>query len=421
MLQPGSKGWIKKYFDMVDKGQIELNNELPKKIARESFIHAALGRTGIIFGFPSRLHYAKDLDDSKWTSEEKLKLLLFESHLLVYKTKQVEDSFDQNHFIDSLVEFYGNYNASSITKMFSYFLKESVEEKLESILTKRVDIKMNLLDNKFWVNYLNNVFIYLDVILFNDFLVNKKSSTLYNYDEMAMNSLNAIALASFSDGEIEHQERSMFKVFLASANLSDLQREIVEARFEKGGDFNDFTDQTQTNWLFKRFLFDLSVFFIFANHHAAVEEKEHLNKLSTFLELSDNELNESLALTEQFIINNQEKTPFLKTSSSVEKVYSSLTKRWVKILGRNKDKLAVELKQSKELVSLIRKSATKELTKEEKETVKTQFKDIVKSMPSLAIFMLPGGAFLLPLILKIIPDLVPSAFRDNEVEKEKIN
>ena len=139
------------------------------------------------------------------------------------------------------------------------------------------------------------------------------------------------------------------------------------------------------------------------------------------LNLSDKEFNEGLALTEQFIINNQEKIPFLKTSSSVEKVYSSLTKRWVKILGRNKDKLAVELKQSKELVSLIRKSATKELTKEEKETVKTQFKDIVKSMPSLAIFMLPGGAFLLPLILKIIPDLVPSAFRDNEVEKEKIN
>lgn len=85
-------------------------------------------------------------------------------------------------------------------------------------------------------------------------------------------------------------------------------------------------------------------------------------------------------------------------------------------MGRNKDKLALEVKQSKELVYLIRKSTTKELTKEEKELVKTQFKDIVRSMPSLAIFMLPGGAFLLPLVLKIIPDLIPSAFRDNEVE-----
>ena len=51
MVLPGSKGWIKKYFDMVDKGQIELNNELPKNIERDSFIHAALGRTG-------RFHYS---------------------------------------------------------------------------------------------------------------------------------------------------------------------------------------------------------------------------------------------------------------------------------------------------------------------------------------------------------------------------
>lgn len=86
-------------------------------------------------------------------------------------------------------------------------------------------------------------------------------------------------------------------------------------------------------------------------------------------------------------------------------------------MGRNKDKLVKELKQSKELVSLIRKSTSTELTKQEKEVVKTQFKDMVKSMPSLAIFMLPGGAFLLPLVLKVIPDLLPSAFRDNEVDE----
>jgi len=94
-----------------------------------------------------------------------------------------------------------------------------------------------------------------------------------------------------------------------------------------------------------------------------------------------------------------------------------LSKRWIRILGRNKDKLATEIKQSKELVYLIRKSTITELTKEEKEAVKSQFMDIVKSMPSLAIFLLPGGAFLLPLVLKVIPDLIPSAFRDNEVEK----
>jgi Asp-tRNA(Asn)/Glu-tRNA(Gln) amidotransferase C subunit len=93
----------------------------------------------------------------------------------------------------------------------------------------------------------------------------------------------------------------------------------------------------------------------------------------------------------------------------------------VKTFRTIKDKLALELKQSKELVSLIRKSTSTELTKEEKELVKTQFKDIVKSMPSLAIFMLPGGTVLLPILVKIVPDILPSAFRDNEVEDQKDN
>jgi hypothetical protein len=38
-------------------------------------------------------------------------------------------------------------------------------------------------------------------------------------------------------------------------------------------------------------------------------------------------------------------------------------------------------------------------------------------MPALAIFLLPGGALLLPIVLKIIPTLIPSAFRDNELEE----
>ena len=78
----------------------------------------------------------------------------------------------------------------------------------------------------------------------------------------------------------------------------------------------------------------------------------------------------------------------------------------------------MELKESKELISLVKKSTSHELTKEEKEQVKTQFKDILKSVPAVAIFMIPGGAFLLPIVLKILPDLIPSAFKENEIDDE---
>jgi hypothetical protein len=44
--------------------------------------------------------------------------------------------------------------------------------------------------------------------------------------------------------------------------------------------------------------------------------------------------------------------------------------------------------------------------------------DIIKSIPSLDIFMLPGGAILLPIFIKFIPKLLPSAFDENRIEEE---
>jgi hypothetical protein len=39
-------------------------------------------------------------------------------------------------------------------------------------------------------------------------------------------------------------------------------------------------------------------------------------------------------------------------------------------------------------------------------------------MPSLALFLLPGGSLLLPIVMKLVPELIPSAFKINEVEKK---
>ena len=46
-----------------------------------------------------------------------------------------------------------------------------------------------------------------------------------------------------------------------------------------------------------------------------------------------------------------------------------------------------------------------------------QLMDILKSIPSLAIFLLPGGAILLPLFIKFIPKLLPSAFDENRIDE----
>ena len=84
------------------------------------------------------------------------------------------------------------------------------------------------------------------------------------------------------------------------------------------------------------------------------------------------------------------------------------------LLQKNKLRLAQELKQSKEAMGLIKKATHTNLTDVEKEKIKIQLVDICKSIPALAVFLLPGGALLLPLLIKLIPDILPSSFRDEK-------
>lgn len=54
-------------------------------------------------------------------------------------------------------------------------------------------------------------------------------------------------------------------------------------------------------------------------------------------------------------------------------------------IKKNRKRLAKEIQESKELLSLLTKSTHKKLTPEEKKKVKNQLLDICKSIPALAV------------------------------------
>lgn len=418
MLAPGSKGWILKYFALVQQGEISLykKNFLANP---QYFKHLTFSKTGINLGFPSEFIFSQPIDVQKWTNNEQLKYLFFECHLSVYIDNAPEGiaTFDSQKFITTLLDFYEHHSALSITKIFTFYLKESNDEKLEKILDKRTDVKKNLLDNAIWVNYLSNAFIYLDVILFDEFLRTQRTLGDSNYDTYAENALYALSLAAYADGKIDPAEKQLLQVFLASANLRERKKHEIEKQFSSNATLQLIQKSTFDNELFRYFLLDISALTIYATHDATRLDEKFLKQLCVYLNLPIERLNETRIMVENFVLRHNDKIAFLSNANAVEQLYDNLSKRWVKILGRNKDKLVIELNQSKELVSLIKKSTKEELSKEEKEKVKMQFLDLIKSMPAFAIFMLPGGVILLPLVLKIIPTLIPSAFRDNEIEK----
>jgi hypothetical protein len=127
---------------------------------------------------------------------------------------------------------------------------------------------------------------------------------------------------------------------------------------------------------------------------------------SLLLEKSEDQIN-------YFIQQYKAEIPFFNYSNPIKHFYDQANKNVTKLIIRNKDRLTKEIKESGELMQLLAKSTSKDLSKEEKKKVKKQLLDICKTIPSLTIFLLPGGGLLLPILIKFIPQLLPSAFNEN--------
>ncbi|HET8733090.1 MAG TPA: LETM1 domain-containing protein [Anaeromyxobacteraceae bacterium] len=86
------------------------------------------------------------------------------------------------------------------------------------------------------------------------------------------------------------------------------------------------------------------------------------------------------------------------------------------VVNENLDAIAVELRETGELGTLLAKAAAGQpLDATERRKVKEQLVDLAKAVPALAIFAAPGGLVLLPLLAKLLPfDLLPSAFQQRK-------
>ncbi|MEX1191117.1 MAG: LETM1-related biofilm-associated protein [Brumimicrobium sp.] len=416
MVQPGAKNWIEKYFELVRSGEIELFFDVPQEITKEEYLHTTLFQSGLVFGFATDFIYVKAVETQSWTRDEKLKLLLFEGLLMIYLAES--NNFNEKEFEDLLIEFYAQYKEKSTLSVFQLFTKETPRTKLENILKRRVHVRRTI-KNQLWVNYLYNSLVFLDVLAFRQFLLKGKHLE-DTYSKFAMGVLNTVGVASQADGIIESQEQTILDVFTASANIDEDQKKRFRTSvFDEKLSLSNIILPDEKDLLYKYYLIDIATMTVHSDLAALDSEIIFLYELCNYLGVESEKLHEIIILIEGFVIENSHKVTFLRESSSYDQLYGNFSKRWIKILGRNKDKFIEELRESKELISLVNKSLKEELTNEEKEKVKTQFRDLAKSMPALAIFMLPGGMLILPIILKIIPDLIPSAFKGNETKKDQ--
>ncbi len=418
MINPGAKGWVKKYFHLVEKGTIAFKlPQRPSSMRKMEFMHAVFAKTGIVYGYPLDFLFYKEVNTEHWTLEEKMRLLLLECHIFTYLIEN-KNTFDKEKFVDKLYDFYGYHNGHSIPKLIQKFIKEETKEyRIEKIIRQRTDISQHLLHKKVWISAMSNAFSFLDVILFDEYLFQNERKALSNYEAYAKNTMISVILSANADGKVQKSEASLFSIFLQSSDLPSTTKKKLKALLVTGARIDDFDIRYLDNWLLKRFILDVAILTAISNNELEENEFLMLKELCQLLSISENEFEDSFSYAESFLFIAKHEIQSFLTSSAYSKTVQSLSKRWSKILHRNKTKIVQEIGESKELVKLILKSKNEKLTDEEKQLVKSQLSDILKSFPALVIFMVPGGSLLLPVIMKIIPDLLPSAYKENDIEE----
>ncbi len=131
------------------------------------------------------------------------------------------------------------------------------------------------------------------------------------------------------------------------------------------------------------------------------------------LGLWDEELDQSLVALEVFLIHQEESLHILRDRSFVFNVGDNLRERAALVLRKNMARIVNEIHETHDLYNLLIKSTSTQLTREEKQRVRSQLTDILKTIPALAIFALPGGGVILPVLIRLLPfNLLPCSFED---------
>ena len=385
MINPSIQGWIAKYFVEL-KSKISLN---------EIFYYDNLRATGFLFGNIINETLESELLVGELTKVEFLKAL----QGIYFLNKKTNENF-----IESCNSFFEVLNPSRFNILDKILPKNSDSLALEKNIENRIFSNENIISKNF-SNLEINAFLFIDVLAYQKYLLNGKLSENYLKKlEEAVISIVTLALKSKANKNanddliIKFFENSIRYIKLSDIvilNLEELKLEYFTENFEK------------------KYLVDLACLIFWTDKKMESSEVYFLHKLSEILLLEEGYVYESITETNIFISKNILSLPVFNNSNPFKTFYSQTTNKVSTLILRNKKRLIKELVQSKELLVLLALSTKRDLNEDEKTKVKKQLLDICKTIPSLTIFLIPGGSLLLPILIKFIPQLLPSAFNEN--------
>ncbi|WMI64478.1 LETM1-related biofilm-associated protein [Aestuariibaculum sp. YM273] len=391
-MNPSANGWIKKLLREVEAKPEFLN------LSDKTF-YTALRDCGFIYG--SNLDVALNILPKEDLIEEELCKI---NHCLAL-LHTYHNATTETPFVESVIDFYTEISERKTSFFEDLLGGKKSDEQLEKLIHKRIQIDANIITKNF--NYfIINALLYIDVLAYDNYLREQTISTSYIKNLEA--SIECVSLDVLNTKEDKNAyDESLIRLIESSLRFQDHTHITYE----------DAISNIKTP-LEKQYILDLACMAAWTDKTIDSTEKRFLIQLGRDFKIETQLIKQSLETVNSFYTTNKENIAVLGSKNIVQSFYNNSSKMVKKLITRNRKRLYKELKDSKELMVLLTQSTVRDLTSEEQKKIQDQLLDIFKSIPSLAIFLLPGGAILLPLVVKFIPKLLPSAFDENRIDED---
>lgn len=395
MINPSAVGWIDKFF-LKQKTSL-----LPTEMHPDVF-YKKVRETGFIYGHIVSFDTTFEIVKKGWLQNEISKVALLNTLYGVYVLTTQENN--QENFVSKVVSFYNEMNPQGFSLLKKILPDDSKSVTLEKIIDSRVQTNIDIISKNF-SHIVTNALLFIDVLAFRQYLVHGKIPEKYlKKIEEAIISIVSLALKTKSTKS--KYDDLLIKLFESSVRYSKFSKVDIKNLEELKLDF--FTKELEQSYLI-----DMAGMALWSDGVIENNEAYFLHKLAELMGVPDDFVTESIEKTNEFITKYKKEIPYFKYSNPVKHFYDQTTQTVVTLITRNKNRLLKEIIQSKELMLLLAYSTRRDLNEKEKKKVRKQLLDICKTIPSLAIFLLPGGSLLLPIFIKFIPTLLPSAFNEN--------
>ncbi|GEC79148.1 LETM1-related biofilm-associated protein [Flavobacterium aquatile] len=394
MINPSANGWIDKYF-------YEQKNVFISSPIEDLSLYKNIRKTGFIYGHIIAINENPEIDMSGWKTDEISKVALLKTLFDMYCfTTNQSDAID---FIAKAVSFYKEMTPKGFG-FLNKIMPSTASSKLENLIDERVQTNKDIISKNF-SHIVTNALLFVDVLAFRHYLSQGSIPEKYlkRIEETIM---SLVSLALQVKTEKSQHDDLLIKLFEASVRYTKFSKVSIQNLEDLPLDY--FKDDLE-----KFYLIDLVCITLWNDGRIENEELYFLYKLSEKFGVSEVFAHETSIDTNDFISKHKPEIQYFNYSNPVKHFYDQTSTGVQVLITRNKKRLIKEISQSKELMHLLAKSTSKDLSPEEKKKVKKQLLDICKSIPSLTIFLLPGGGLLLPLLVKFIPQLLPSAFNEN--------